>query len=238
MPPFQPAPATLPAGHRVYAIGDVHGLDARLARLHARVAADFTTRPIAHATLIHLGDGIDRGPDSAGVIARWLAGPPAPGLNAINLMGNHERMLLDALAGDRAARTDWLGCGGREALASWGADPHADVAAWRAAIPPAHLACITGLRAFWRLGGYYFVHAGVRPGTSLERQDPDDLLRIRGSFLTSERDFGAVVVHGHTPVKGPPELRPNRINIDTGAVFGRLLTCAVLEDDRVAFLQV
>jgi serine/threonine protein phosphatase 1 len=152
-------------------------------------------------------------------------------------MGNHERTMLDALAGERAALTDWLHTGGREALASWGIDPASPPTDWAAAIPAAHLAFLAGLPLHHRVGGYLFVHAGIRPGRRLEEQEADDLLRIRHAFLASEAQFGWVVVHGHTPVRDGPEVRANRINIDTGAVFGRALTCLVLEGERLAFLR-
>ncbi|MDN3566954.1 metallophosphoesterase [Paeniroseomonas aquatica] len=236
MPDFQPAPATVPPGHRVYAIGDVHGCDDKLASLHALVAADLAARPVAAPLLLHLGDYIDRGPDSAGVIARLCGAPPVAGVPMVNLIGNHERSMLDALAGERAAVTDWRFHGGREALASWGIDPEGDPAGWAAAIPAAHRRFVEGLALTHALGGYLFVHAGIRPGVVLAEQSPDDLIRIRGPFLTSEAEFGVVVVHGHSPTRGPV-LRPNRIGIDTGAVFGRELTCLVLEADRLAFLQ-
>lgn len=234
---FQPAPASLPAGHRVYAIGDIHGCDARLAKLHGLIAADLKARPVARPMLLHIGDYVDRGPDSAGVLARLCAGPPLPGVATVNLMGNHERTMLDALAGERAAITDWRFHGGREALASWGLDADADPAGWAAGIPAAQIEFVRGLAMRHALGGYLFVHAGVRPGVPLDRQDPEDLLRIRHAFLNSEAEFGAVVVHGHSPSRGPV-VKDNRIGIDTGAVFGRELTCLVLEADRMAFLQV
>lgn len=236
MPDFQPAPATLPPSCRVYAIGDIHGCDDKLATLHAMAAADLAERPVEAPLLLHLGDYVDRGPDSAGVVARLAGGSPLPGVSVVNLMGNHERTMLDALAGERAAVTDWRICGGREALASWGLDADGDPAGWAAAIPAAHRAFLQGLALHHRLGGYVFVHAGLRPGLPLEAQSADDLLRIRHSFLNSEADFGAVVVHGHSPTRGPV-VKANRIGIDTGAVFGRELTCLVLEADRMAFLQ-
>lgn len=234
---FQPAPAALPPGHRVYAIGDIHGCADRLASLHAMIGADLAARPVAHPLLLHLGDYVDKGPDSAGVVARLAAGPVLPGVPVVNLMGNHERTMLDALAGERAAITDWLCTGGREALASWGLDPDSAPPEWPDAIPAAHQEFLRGLVLHYRLGGYLFVHAGLKPGVPLAEQAEDDLLRIRHVFLHSEADFGAVVVHGHTPVRNGPDIRRNRINIDTGAVFGRDLTCLVLEEDRLAFLR-
>jgi serine/threonine protein phosphatase 1 len=233
---FIPAPATLPPGQRIYAVGDIHGCLDRLQSLHELIAADVEARPTDKVLLVHLGDYVDRGPDSAGVVARLAGGDPLPGLPTVNLMGNHERTMLDALAGERAAVTDWRICGGREALASWGLDADGDPAGWAPGIPAAQLAFLRGLALHHRAGGYLFVHAGLRPGLPLEDQSPDDLLRIRHAFLNSEADFGAVVVHGHSPTRGPV-VRANRIGIDTGAVFGRELTCLVLEADRLAFLQ-
>ncbi len=236
---FHPAPGRLAAGRRVYAIGDVHGCDRQLAELHDLIAADLKQRPCKLATLVHIGDYVDRGPDSAGVVRRIMQGSPAKGLAVVNLMGNHERTMLDALGGQRAAATDWLYSGGRPALESWGIDADAVPAAeWAAAIPAAEQHFLHQLALSHQEGGYFFAHAGVRPGVALHEQAAEDLLRIRHAFLTSEADYGAVVVHGHTPVRQGPEVYANRINIDTGAVFGRELTCLILEEDRLAFLQV
>ena len=225
----------LPPGRRVYAIGDVHGLDDRLATLHAAIAADLARRPCAAPLLLHVGDYIDRGPDSRGVIARLAAGDPLPNVPTVNLMGNHEQTMLDALAGEGAAMTDWMINGAAAALRSWGGDPEAPRSTWPDIVPAEHVRFARGLALMHREGGYLFVHAGIRPGISIEQQTRQDLLSIRQAFLYSEADFGVVVVHGHTP-KADPVLRSNRIGIDTGAVYGGRLTCAVLELDRVAFL--
>jgi serine/threonine protein phosphatase 1 len=232
---FSPAPASLPAGRRVYAIGDVHGCDDRLAVLHAAIADDLAARPCAAPLLLHLGDYVDRGPDSRGVVARLAAGDPLAGVPTVNLMGNHEATMLDALSGQGAAMTDWMIAGGREALASWGGDPDAPRESWAAHVPGYHMMFLRELALMHAEGGYLFVHAGIRPGVAVGDQLRQDLLSIRQAFLYSEADFGVVVVHGHTP-KEAPVLRHNRIGIDTGAVFGGRLTCAVLEEDRVGFL--
>ena len=234
---FHPAPGRVPAGRRVYAIGDVHGCDRQLAELHTLIAADLKQRPIRLATLVHIGDYVDRGPDSAGVVRRLMAGAPAKGLHVVNLMGNHERTMLNALAGERAAATDWLYSGGAAALQSWGVDPDSPREGWGEAIPAEEQRFLRQLELFHEEGDYFFAHAGVRPGVPLRQQAAEDLLRIRHVFLTSEAEHGAVVVHGHTPVRHGPEVYANRINIDTGAVFGRELTCLVLEGERLAFLQ-
>jgi serine/threonine protein phosphatase 1 len=232
---FTQAPASLPAGRRVYAIGDIHGCAEQLDALHAQIAADLAARPVPEPVLVHVGDYVDRGPDTAGVIARLAAGSPIPGVATVNLLGNHENTMLEALSGERAAATDWLFAGGRPSLESYGVDPDSPRETWPAHIPPEHIAFLRGLKLMHREGGYVFVHAGVRPGTPLEQQARDDMLRMRQPFLYSEIDFGAVVVHGHTPVKHAV-VKHNRIAIDTGAVFGGPMTCLVLEDDRMGFL--
>ncbi len=236
MPVFAPAPGVLPPGQRVYAIGDVHGCDDRLAALHADIAIDMAARPVADATLVHLGDYVDRGPASAAVLARIAGPPPAPGLKMVNLSGNHEDMMRAALAGEAPAVEHWLINGGSATLACWGIGPDVPPEGWAGRIPAATLATLAGLALTYRAGGYLFVHAGVRPGVKLDQQDKQDLLWIRQPFLTSDADFGAVVVHGHTP-RPAPDVRRNRIGIDTGAVAGGLLTCVVLEMDRLTFLS-
>jgi serine/threonine protein phosphatase 1 len=230
-----PAPAVLPPGRRVYAIGDIHGCAVQLANLHGLIAEDLARRPVAAPLLLHIGDYVDRGPDTAGVVARLVDGPPIPGVEAVNLLGNHESTMLDALAGERAAATDWLFAGGRPTLESYGVDPDSPRDTWARSVPPDHVAFLRSLPLLHREGGYAFVHAGVRPGVPLENQVREDMLRMRQPFLYSETDFGAVVVHGHTPVK-QPVIKHNRIAIDTGAVFGGKLTCLVLEADTLGFL--
>lgn len=232
---LSPAPATLPPGRRVYAIGDVHGCDAQLANLHAIVADDLARRPVESAVLLHIGDYVDRGADTAGVLARLAAGPRIDGMAVVNLLGNHDDTMLHALSGDRAAATDWLFAGGRAALESYGVDPDSPREAWPDAIPPEHRRFLAGLTLAHQEGGYLFVHAGIRPGVAIAQQTREDMLRIRQPFLYTERNLGAVVVHGHTPVK-LPAVRHNRIAIDTGAVFGGVLTCLVLERDTLGFL--
>lgn len=233
---FVLSPGRLPRGRRVYAIGDIHGCLAELRTLYAAIEDDLRRNPPGSAILLHLGDYIDFGPDSAGIIELLSAGPPIAGLPTINLMGDHERTALDALAGDGAAATDWLHTGGYAALQSWAIAPETPRENWRASIPPADLAFMQGLALEHREGDYLFVHAGIRPGTPLDRQAEDDLLGIRQSFLASEQDFGVIVVHGHSPAPAPT-IKPNRICLDTGAGCGGKLTCAVFEDDAVAFMS-
>jgi len=238
MPDFVPAPATLPPGTRVYAVGDVHGCLDKLLAIHATIAEDLAARPTQDPWLIHLGDYVDRGPDTAGVVARLAEAAPPAGISAvINLMGNHEDLMLAAIdtPTDPAVQT-WMMNGGANSLHSWGIPLGTDPTTWASRLPPAHLAFLHGLTLHHALGGYLFVHAGLRPGVPLDHQSRHDQLWIREPFLSSAANLGCVVVHGHTP-RARPEIRRNRIGIDTGAVMGGVLTCAVLEDDRVAFLQ-
>ncbi len=227
---FSRAPGWLPPGRRVYAIGDVRGRLTALRAMHAAIRADLAARPVAPAMVLHLGDVIGPGENSAGVVA-LLAGSS----EMLTLRGDHEQMLLDALDGKSAAATDLL-AESRAMLASWGLDPGRP-RRWFAHIPPAHVAFLRALPDYHRAGGYFFAHAGVRPGIALNRQSPDDLRGIRQVFLSSERRFGAIVVHGHS-VAPEPVVAANRIGIDTGAGSGGRLTCAVLEQDRLGFLSL
>ncbi len=234
----RPAPGWLLPGARVYAVGDVHGCDDRLAAMHRHVARDLAQLPAERPLLVHLGDYIDRGPDSAGVVGRLAAGPAA-GIPTVCLRGNHEQMLLDALAHDGDHRDDWLRNGGGVTLRSWGISPAQSVAAWAARMAR-DLPFLHALPLFHCLDGYVFVHAGLRPGLSMGLQMEADMLWIRAGFLDWDGPLlpeapGTAAVHGHTPAK-QPEIRRNRVGVDTGAVAGGALTCAVLEGDTVRFL--
>lgn len=229
------SPGWLPEGVRVYAVGDAHGCLGQLVALQAAIAAHHAARPAARTLLIHLGDYVDRGPDSRGVIARLRGPPPIPGAEVVNLIGNHEQLMLAAMhpRATEEIRELWLDNGAVATLDSYGLAPRLPEA-WR--LPPEDRAFLRSLRPSFALGGYFFAHAGARPGVPLERQDPMDLAWIREPFLSHDGPLGAVVVHGHTPARAP-ELRPHRIGLDTGAVYGGKLTCGVFEGDRVGFLQ-
>lgn len=234
--PGQLAPGSLPQGWRIYAIGDIHGCDGQLAALHAQIAEDAAARPAQRTTVIHLGDYVDRGPDSAAVLDRLLGPAPVPGAELVTLLGNHEVMLLDTCEPHPhpGALPFWLDNGGAATLASYGLDP--DDPGALAAIPPQHLDLLRHCPLSFEAGDYLFVHAGVRPGVPPDRQDPFDLVWIREPFLSYEGDLPQVVVHGHTPTEAPA-VRPHRIGIDTGACFGGPLTCVVLEGQRLRFLS-
>lgn len=236
MPAPLPAPATLPPGLRLYAVGDVHGCADQLDAIHARIAADAAHAREPERLIVYLGDYVDRGPDSRGVIERVLA-PPIAG-RAVHLCGNHEAMMLEVLnrPDDEAALALWLRNGGVATLTSYGLSGEDPPATWAARLPPAHLALLGGLARSHRAGGYLFVHAGIRPGVPLDAQEVDDLLWIREPFLCSTADHGAVVVHGHTPERAPV-IRPNRIGLDTGAVYGGKLTAAVFWADHMTLFQ-
>jgi serine/threonine protein phosphatase 1 len=233
----QLAPGRVPAGRRVYAIGDVHGCLDRLVALHWAVAADLAAHPIRDSVLVHLGDYVDRGPDSAGVL--WLlAGTVAPPVTRrVDLKGNHEAMMLTALSEGGRAASQWLDNGGEQTLVSYRVPEPMQVRLpqWRSAVPRAHIHWMNTLEMMHREGTYVFVHAGIRPGLSLKSQNREDLMWIREPFLSDTSARDVVVVHGHTP-RAEPEVLATRIGIDTGAVMGGKLTCLVLEDDTLRFL--
>jgi len=228
-----PPSAAIPAGERVYAIGDVHGRSDLFTALVAAIDADDARRGPARTTVILLGDLIDRGPDSAGVIR--LAREWQQRRNVRILMGNNEEMFLDALEKEEVMR-HFLRLGGREMLLSYLDDPAAytraelsevaDLA--RTAIPEGDIAFIRTFEDLVRIGDYAFVHAGVRPGIPLDAQRRGDLRWIREAFLDHADPFGAIVVHGHT-ISDLPEFRHNRIGIDTGAYRSGRLTALGLE---------
>ncbi|MGH6866036.1 MAG: metallophosphoesterase family protein [Methyloceanibacter sp.] len=235
----------LPKGRLLYAVGDIHGradlLDELLHKIEADAAKSGGTWT---RTLVFLGDYVDRGPGSREVIEILLGGLPR-GFDAHFLKGNHEAILLDLLA-DPSRLGHWLINGGDKTLASYGVDCSslglraAEPEAWReafaAALPDSHLRFLENLELSVACGDYLFVHAGVRPGIPLDRQDESDLVWIRYDFLDHTESFGKVVVHGHTPVS-EPTIRPNRIGLDTGAFFSDRLTALRLQDGSQRFLQ-
>jgi serine/threonine protein phosphatase 1 len=227
---------TSPApGMRVYAVGDLHGRIDLFEKLRDFVGLDQRQTPSERPLAVFLGDVIDRGPGSADIVQGLVSGDfPVP---FVALRGNHEQMLLDSLTSE-VALEGWLRNGGVTTLMSYGINL-SDYALLRdvrdamaAGIPQAHLEYMATMPTAATSGDYFFCHAGVRPDVSLEEQSERDLLWIRKPFLTSTRDFGKRVVHGHSPVASP-EVLPNRINIDTGAYATGLLTCLVLDGTTV-----
>ncbi|MGD1935556.1 MAG: metallophosphoesterase family protein [Candidatus Phaeomarinobacter sp.] len=238
-------PAAVPDGTRVYAIGDIHGRADLLDQLHAKILEDAQTSNASRRVIVYLGDYVDRGLDSKGVIDRLLA-DPLPGFERVFLKGNHEDAFLKFFAEPEFGR-DWKYYGGLETLMSYGVkalplkdEPEAFVAArdeLASNFPVAHLDFLGNLRLWLEEGDFYFAHAGVRPGRPLEQQTGQDLMWIRDDFLSSDMDFGKVIVHGHTPEEQPVQ-RANRIGIDTGAYITGILTCAVLEESDCRFIQI
>lgn len=237
--PEQPRiPRVIPDGLRVFAIGDVHGCLDQLHALEAQIRTRAARPGTARNIVIYLGDYIDRGPDSAGVLAHLIA-PPADGLERRMLMGNHEAMLLQ-LRDSPEQFQGWRQIGGIETMASYGidvaplvaSDGGAAVAALEEAVPAGHWALLRGMEQLLVIGGYAFVHAGIRPGVALERQSTQDLLWIREAFLDHQGLHSHFIVHGHTPVEAP-ELRPNRLNLDTGAYLTGRLSAVELQGAEV-----
>ena len=229
------------ANTRLYVIGDIHGRLDLLDRLIDEIDRDAKEHR-ANCLTVTLGDYIDRGPDSRGVLDRLLSNP-FPG-DYVALKGNHEALLQSFLE-NPAVGVQWRRLGGLETLHSFGVFVAAmmvgrnyDQAAeqMRAALSPEHTKFLASLKMSLTVGRYFLCHAGVRPGVLLERQSPDDLLWIRDDFLNSTMDFGKIVVHGHTPTV-EPEVLPNRINIDTGAFATGRLTCIVLEGENYRFIS-
>ena len=229
----------IPDGLRVYAFGDIHGRLDLLEQLLDQVERD--ARGQADIRLVFLGDYVDRGPDSRGVIDRVRGLKAERG--AICLTGNHEAVMRAALDGSGTFER-WLKVGGGAALASYGVrvedfgrggETRLRRAAL-AAIPAEHLDFLAGLELSASFGDYFFCHAGVRPGVPLERQSAEDLVWIRHAFLESRADFGKRVVHGHTPVDAV-DIRPHRINVDTGSCWSGRQSCVMLEGAEVRILQ-
>jgi serine/threonine protein phosphatase 1 len=232
----------LPAGLRVYAIGDIHGCLDLLNELLARIDADIALHPMARPVYVFLGDYIDRGPSSRQTIDRLIEHGEMS--ESIFLKGNHEQIALKCLT-DQTLFDQWMRLGGLETLASYGVPPETLAngklivelqAAFHSALPQAHFRFFRDLKNSFECGDFFFVHAGVKPNVELSRQKENDLLWIRGEFLSSDDDFGKIVVHGHTPTR-EIEVRPNRINIDTGAYASGRLTCLVIEGSSLSVID-
>ncbi len=226
----QPSSGPVANASLTYAIGDIHGSLSKLRRLIARCEHDARGRPM---TFVFLGDYIDRGPESAGVVRYVIELQSRLRDQVIALKGNHEAVALGVVDGTMPADY-WLQLGGTATLRSYGVDS-------AEALPPEHVDWLRSLRPGYDDGRRFFVHAGIDPERPLDAQHEHDLLWIREPFLSEKRDYARLVVHGHTPLAGSrPDLRRNRLNVDTGAVFGGPLTAAVFaaaETRPIAFLQ-
>ena len=231
---------------RTYAIGDIHGQLDRLRGVHALIAADQAVNGVA--PIVHIGDLVDRGPDSRGVL-QYLMDGMASGQDWVVIKGNHDRMfagfLDDVNDQDPGLRSDlsWLHpkLGGAFTLASYAvinaadrrlSSVHAEAVA---AVPAEHRTFLKGLPVSLQRDGAVFVHAGIRPGIPLEKQTETDLMWIRKDFLEDTRDFGALIVHGHTAIDCPTHYG-NRLNLDSGAAYGGPLSGVVIEGAEVFHL--
>jgi serine/threonine protein phosphatase 1 len=235
----EPVLRAAPAGTRIYAVGDIHGSLVPLRLLRDAIREHAKAHPIERQCLIYLGDYIDRGYDSRAVLD-ILINDPLPGFEHVFLKGNHEEGMLRFLA-DGSNALFWVAYGGIATMFSYGVkppDPATDEGEVIRAreelgkqLPPEHRDFLAGLERYRIEGDYLFVHAGIRPGVPMEEQREEDLLWIRDEFLNSNQDFGKLVVHGHS-ISREPEVRSNRIGIDTGAFASGTLTCLVLEGTK------
>jgi serine/threonine protein phosphatase 1 len=227
--------------HRLYVIGDIHGRSDLLDKITNEIRRDLAERPADAATTVTLGDYVDRGPDSCGVLDRLAQNSfPTP---YIALKGNHEE-LFETFMTDPSVGPQWRHLGGLETLHSYRV-PVGSLMRGKGfaeasnalcnAVPKKHLEFLSSLKLSFATGRYFLCHAGVRPSVPLEQQQASDMLWIRDEFLNSRKNFGKIVVHGHTPVE-QPEVLPNRINVDTGAFATGRLTCVVLERETRRFL--
>ena len=232
-----------PDGMIVYAIGDVHGRLDLLAEMHARIAADIMRLKPADWRIVHLGDYVDRGPQSGGVL-EFLIRQSAADRRVLALAGNHDIGFLDFLAMPDPGGLFAL-YGGVQTARSYGVELHlGDPLAFRsgfraldAAVPRSHRDFLGTLERSASFGDFFFCHAGIRPGVALDRQDPLDLIWIRGDFHRHRELFPKVVVHGHTPV-AEPEILPNRVNVDTGAFASGRLTALVIDGAEKRLMTV
>ncbi|MBF0194480.1 MAG: serine/threonine protein phosphatase [Magnetococcales bacterium] len=244
-PAFQPPPQKpkIPDGIRVYVIGDIHGRLDLLTVIHERIATEVNQLPTeCKKIIVYLGDYVDRGDNSAGVVDLLINNPVA-GCEAIHLKGNHESEMDDFIT-KPVPNHLWTRCGGNETVLSYGVKVKAQVDAKARtlelrdklveAIPKSHRKFYDNLKLNYEIGDYFMVHAGVRPQIPLASQKPADMLWIRDLFLSYKGQHPKFIVHGHTMIDKPITL-PNRIGIDTGAYQTGKLTCLILEKDDVRF---
>jgi len=235
-----------------YAIGDVHGMAKSLASLHALILADHERRG-GKASVIHLGDYVDRGPDSRGVIELAMGfekkAETSKTFAVYSLLGNHEQMMLDAFDASSATAEDhWLMNGGADTLKSYTRGRDIDARSWRDAVDPAHIAWLRDLPTMLvdETRQLVFVHAGIDPITYPDCKDEIRIWTRSPRFFNPDRWpdrpelDGIRVIHGHTPTSDlAPDVGPRRINVDTGAVYGGALTCVVLAPgEKAEFLTV
>lgn len=234
--------ARVPDGQRVYAVGDLHGRLDLLNALLSRIESDEASRSAAETKLVFLGDLVDRGPDSRGVIERLIRlKEERPLVHVIG--GNHDEVFLKAARGDIRALRFLTRIGGKETVLSYGiaqadydnADYDALAAMLAAKVPAEHLTFLSGLEDYVEVGDFLFVHAGIRPTVPIAEQKASDLRWIRDDFLDCRTSHPRMIVHGHT-ITASPDIRSNRIGIDTGAFASGRLTAIGLEGQQRWFV--
>ena len=226
---------SIAAGERIYAIGDIHGRLDLFTTLIDLIRHDIEQRDPCRTRLLLIGDLIDRGPDSASLVAT-IQPHVTRNQGLIVLKGNHEQIMVDALQGDREALANWLRFGGEATLRSWGApdaafngDLEEIYAAAKHAVPGDVIDWLDNLPTSYQSGDFFFVHAGIKPGVALKRQSERDLLWIGDEFLTHQEAHPAIIVHGHSIVEAGPVFQNNRIALDTGAYRTGKLSAVVFE---------
>lgn len=237
--------AKAPDNTRIYAIGDVHGYLDLLFEIHDLISDDLANNPIKHHKIIHLGDYVDRGPNSKGCI-QFLINLMTTNPNVSCLKGNHEDKMVKFLHEPIESAHSFLTYGGAECALSYGVEPVPLTVSnqemtefsntFREAVPKSHIQFINELLIYQSEGDYLFVHAGIRPNVALRQQSDHDLMTIRRDFIHHTGLYEKVIVHGHTP-HHPIEIKPNRMNADTCAYDTGVLTCIVLEDDKYRILS-
>lgn len=240
-PTRKPRRPRTPVGVRIYAVGDIHGRADLLEDALKRIDTDLANNPTSVSVEVFLGDYIDRGPESRRVLDQLVARKRTH--QTVFLKGNHETFLMDFIV-DPTILGAWERLGGLQTLMSYGVVPSINsdrfsqvrlAADLDRTLPESHRVFLAALKSSFTCGDFFFVHAGVRPGIPLAKQKEEDLLWIRDDFLVCEDDFSKIIVHGHTPVR-QPDIRPNRINIDTGAYVTGQLTCLRLEDEEIGLI--
>lgn len=230
----------MPEGMRLYAIGDIHGCHDLLAQMHERIDAEIARDRPADWRIVHVGDYCDRGPDTKGVldflIERMAADP-----RVICLRGNHDEGFLSFIAGRPGAGL-FINYGGETTAASYGVkSDFSNLARTRealiAAMPDSHVRFLSTLPHSMSFGDFFLCHAGIRPGIAMDKQDPQDLIWIRETFLDYPHLHPKVVVHGHTPAP-QVEIMGNRVNVDTRAFASGRLSGLMVDGDRRAILEV
>jgi serine/threonine protein phosphatase 1 len=237
-------PAQIPDNICLYAVGDVHGHKNKLRQLIGMIEQDAAASPEAEKILVFLGDYVDRGPDSKGVVDYLLLSLPA-GFTTVFLRGNHEEVAMQILDGETSLIESWMQFGGSACLASYGVNPfrphiletpEALRQEFAQQVPASHREFFENTVFSFTCGDYFFAHAGVKPDVPLEKQRHEDLMWIRHEFLVSKQDHGKIIVHGHT-IEPEPDIQSNRIGIDTGAYATGRLTCLKLVGDKRSFIN-